>query len=58
MPRQWFLKKMDPDNQLSVPKLRNLPEDHMLEYKALTSIFNDWLDPNYNVKDVMRIYRK
>ena len=28
----------------------------MLEHKAL--IVNDWLDPHYDVKDVMRIYRK
>ena len=33
-----------------------LLEDHMIEYRAL--IVNDWLDPRYDVKDVMSIYRK
>ena len=28
----------------------------MLEYKAL--VVQDWLSPNFNVKDVLRIYRK
>ena len=56
MPRQWLLKKLDPDNKLSVSDLRAALEDDMLEYKAL--IVNDWLDPHYDVKDVMHIYRK
>ena len=56
MPRQWLLKKLDPDNKLTVPALKMLLEDDMLEYKAL--IVNDWLDPRYDVKDVLRIYRK
>ena len=56
MPRQWLLKKLDPDNKLTVPALRMLLEDDMLEYKAL--IVNDWVDPRFNVKDVLRIYRK
>jgi hypothetical protein len=56
MPRQWLLKKLDPDNKLSVDALRAALEDDMIEYKAL--IVEDWLDPHYDVKDVMRIYRK
>ena len=56
MPRQWLLKKLDPDNKFTVPALKMLLEDDMLEYKAL--IVNDWLDPRYDVKDVLRIYRK
>ena len=56
MPRQWLLKKLDPDNKLSVDALRATLEDDMIEYKAL--IVEDWLDPHYDVKDVMRIYRK
>ena len=56
MPLQWLLKKLDPDNKRTVPALKMLLEDDMLEYKAL--IVNDWLDPRYDVKDVMRIYRK
>ena len=53
MPRQWLLKKLDPDNKLTVPQLRILLEDDMVEYRAL--IVNDWLDPRYDVKDVLRI---
>ena len=56
MPRQWLLKKLDQDNKLTVPQLRNLLEDDMIEYRAL--IVNDWVDPRYSVKDVLRIYRK
>ena len=56
MPRQWLLKKLDPDNKLTVTQLRAALEDDMIEYKAL--IVEDWLDPNLDVKDVMRIYRK
>ena len=43
MPRQWLLKKLDPDNKLTVPQLRILLEDDMVEYKTL--IVNDWLYP-------------
>ena len=35
MPRQWLLKKLDPDNKLSVAELRAALEDDMIEYKAL-----------------------
>ena len=56
MPRQWLLNKLDPDYKLSVDELRAQLEDDMTEYKAL--VVEDWLDPNYNVKDVMRIYRR
>ena len=56
MPRQWLLNKLDPDYKLSVDQLRAQLEDDMTEYKAL--VVEDWLDPNYNVKDVMRIYRR
>ena len=51
MPRQWLLKKLDPHNKLSVPQLRMALENDMIEYKAL--IVEDWLDPRYDVKDVM-----
>ena len=57
MPRQWFLRKLDPDNKLSVPELRNLLEDHRIEYKEAL-VLHDWLDPHCNVKDFLRIYRK
>ena len=56
MPRQWLLKKLDPDNKLSVNALRAKLEDDMLEYKAL--IVEDWLNPNFDIKDAMRIYLK
>ncbi len=35
IPRQWFLKKLDPKGELSVPELRDLLRLHMLEYRAL-----------------------
>ena len=56
MPRQWLLNRLDPDYKLSVDQLRAQLEDDMTEYKAL--VVEDWLDPNYNVKDVMRIYHR
>ena len=35
MPRQWFLKQLDPKGELSVPELLELLRPHMLEYRAL-----------------------
>jgi hypothetical protein len=34
MPRQWFLKKLDPKGELSVPELLDLLRQHMLAYRA------------------------
>ncbi len=34
VPRQWFLKKLDPRGNLTVPALKDLLRQHMLEYKA------------------------
>ena len=32
MPRQWLLKKLDPDGTLTVPALMMILEQHMREY--------------------------
>ena len=56
MPWKWFLKKFDPEGTLSVPELRHILEEHMLDYKGL--VIDDWLDPRLNVKQALRIYRK
>ncbi len=55
MPRQWFLKKLDPKGELLVPDLRDLRQ-HMLEYKALVLL--DHVEPGMTVKKVLAIYRK
>ena len=35
MPRQWFLKKLDPNGDFTVPELRRILEPHMIECRAL-----------------------
>ncbi len=56
MPRQWFLKKLDPDGKMEVPQLREILEDHMLEYKAL--VLMDRVSPGMTVKKALSIYKK
>ncbi len=56
MPRQWFLKKLDPKGELSVPDLRNLLRQHMLAYRALVLLDN--VEPGMTVKKALAIYRK
>jgi hypothetical protein len=56
MPRQWFLKQLDPKGELSVPELRDLLRPHMLEYRAL--ILLDHVEPGMTVKKALSIYRK
>ena len=56
MPRQWFLTKLDPRGDLSVPELRALLEPHMHAYKDL--VLQDIIDPGMNVKKAMNIYKK
>ncbi len=56
MPRQWFLKKLDPKGELSVPALRDLMRPHMLVYRALVLL--DIVEPGMTVKKAFAIYRK
>ena len=56
MPRQWFLKKLDPKGELSVPDLLDLLRQHMLEYRALVLL--DHVEPGMTVKKALAIYRK
>ncbi len=56
MPRQWFLKKLDPKGESSVPDLRDLLRQHMLEYRALVLL--DHVEPGTTVKKALAIYRK
>jgi hypothetical protein len=56
MPRQWFLKKLDPKGELSVPDLRDLLLLHMLAYRALVLLDN--VEPGMTVKKALAIYRK
>ena len=56
MPRQWFLKKLDPKGELSVPELRDLLQPHMLAYRALVLLDN--VEPGMTVKKALAIYRK
>ncbi len=56
MPRQWFLKKLDPRGDLPVSELRELLQQHMLEYKALVLL--DHVDPGMMVKKALSIYKK
>ena len=56
MPRQWFLTKLDPKGELSVPELRDLQRPHMLAYRALVLI--DHVEPGMTVKKALAIYRK
>jgi hypothetical protein len=56
MPRQWFLKKLDPKGELSVTDLRDLLRQHMLEYRALVLL--DHVEPGMTVKMALAIYRK
>ena len=56
MPRQWFLKKLDPDGSLTVPELRMILEQHMLEYKAV--VLNGNEPPGMTVKKALNIYKK
>ena len=55
MPRQWFLKKLDSDGDLTVPKLRRMLEPHMIEYRALVKL--DHLTPRTTVKKALSIYK-
>ncbi len=56
VPRQWFLKKLDPKGKFSVPELRDLLRPHMLAYRAL--VFLDNVEPGMTVKQALAIYRK
>ena len=56
MPRQWFLMKLDPRGDLSVPELRALLEPHVHAYRNL--VLQDIVDPGMNVKKAMNIYKK
>ena len=35
MPRQWFLKQLDLEGKLSVPKLRHILEGHIITHATL-----------------------
>jgi hypothetical protein len=48
MPRQWFLKQLDPKGELSVPELRDLLRPHMLEYRA--PVLLDIVEPRMTFK--------
>ncbi len=56
MPRQWFLKKLDPKGELSVPDLQDLLRQHMLAHRALVLLDN--VEPGMTVKKALAIYRK
>jgi hypothetical protein len=58
MPRQWFLKKLDPHGDLTVPQppVRNILEPDMLEYRALVLL--DHVSPGITVKKALSIYKK
>ena len=56
VPRQWFLAKLDPRGDLSVPDLRALLEPHVLAYRNL--VLNNIVDPDMHVKKALSIYKK
>ena len=56
MPRQWFLTKLDPRGDLSVPDLRALLEPHVNAYRNL--VLQDIVEPGMNVKKAINIYKK
>ena len=56
MPRQWFLNKLDPHGDLTVPELRAILEQHMIKYKAL--VLQDFVTPWTTVKNALDIYKK
>ena len=56
MPLQWFLTKLDPRGDLSVPDLRALLEPHVLAYRNL--VLNNIVDPDMHVKKALSIYKK
>ena len=56
MPRQWFLKNLDPDGSLTVPALRMILEPHMREYKDV--VLNSREPPGMTVKKALNISKK
>jgi hypothetical protein len=57
MPRQWWLRKLDPDGLLTVPELRQKLEPHVRMYKAVVLRIGHE-PPDLDVKQALRIYQK
>ena len=56
MPRQWFLKKLDPDGTLTVPALRRILDPHVREYADVVLKARE--PAGLTVKMALNIYKK